>query len=298
MKFIKILKKTLLATSVVFASSSYSAVLGVNVIESGDDAVSEIASVFSSGDVNVISGSEIFSGAQGDMSLSQSATFTSLNLSDGNSQVSMGEGFILTSGSADALTGPVNTVNETTFDLGDSNDADLITLAQNNGLNSNISNVNFFQFDFTLEDEFNAITLDFIFGTEEFPTQSVTDIFGVFVDGVNFAFFPDNSLVNNGGNPGNFNDNSFGSNAFDIELNGFSDVLSLVGQVDTSLDVHTLKIAIGDTLDTRFDSAAFIGNLGAINSNDGGIIIDANAPSILALLGFSLAFMGFRKIKR
>ncbi|GLR72714.1 choice-of-anchor L domain-containing protein [Agaribacter marinus] len=283
----KKLIRTGLLTSCLFATTmSQAAILGLDLIETGDDAVADISSVFNSTDIMVVSGSEVFSGAQGTDIGAQSAIFSGVDITDGTTSLQLNEGFLLTTGSA-ASVGTTNTANNVSVNLGASGDADLEALATANGLNSNISNVNFFSFDFTLSAGLNAITLDFLFGTEEFPTQSVTDILGVFVDGVNFAFFADGSLVNNNGNPANFNNNAFGTAVpFDVEYNGLSDVLSVVGLVDETRTTHTLKIAIADTSDTIFDSGLFVGNLGATTATVGGIdpTQPVNAPATFLLM--------------
>lgn len=109
----------------------------------------------------------------------------------------------------------------------------------------------------------------------------MTDIFGVFVDGVNYAFFPDGSLVSfvlGSANAGLFNDNDFGSadpfldaGGTALEYDGIYDPLTVVGLLDTSLTTHTIKIAIGDTSDTAFDSGVFFANLTAGTDTGGGI---------------------------
>ncbi|WP_342804401.1 choice-of-anchor L domain-containing protein [Alteromonas sp. M12] len=264
----------------LFFVSSFSAnagLLGLDLIETGDDAISDITSslVVSGGGVSVIAGSETFVGAIGDgfsSNSAQSGIFSGVNITDGSSTVSMGEGAVLTSGTANIPS--LNT--ETSFDPftpGTGGDADLTAILNDAGAPSSITNdVNYIEFDFMLGAGFNAISLDFIFGSDEFPDQGVTDVFGVFVDGTNYAFFPDSSLVSfvEGANASNFLDNTTG--LFDIEYDGFSQNLNLIGLVDESLTQHTIKIAIADTSDSVYDSGVFLSNLtGIYTDNDGGV---------------------------
>ncbi len=117
-------------------------------------------------------------------------------------------------------------------------------------------------------------------------------MFGFFVDGVNFAFFEDGSLVSfvAGDNADQFVDNNVGTGNYDIEYDGLSLTLNVVGLLDPNLTTHTLKIAIADTSDDIFDSGVFIGGLMATNSDEGGIIDPPSTPeptTILSLLGLA-----------
>lgn len=291
----KLILTGMTALGLSMGTVAHAGIVGLNLIESGDNAITDIASVFNSPDISVVSGSELFSGAQGTGDGAQSAIFDSVAITNGTNTLSLGEGFLLTSGTANLASS--NTQNQG-VDSGTGGDSDLQTLATANGLSSNILNVNFFSFDFTLASGFNAITLDFIFGTEEFPTQSVTDILGIFVDGVNYAFFPDNSLVNNSSNSPNLINNDV--DTYDIEYSGLSQVLNLVGLVDENLTTHSLKIAVADTSDTIFDSGIFVSNLGVTNTSIGGITsaTQVSAPHNTLLLAFGAALMFFRLRKK
>ena len=53
--------------------------------------------------------------------------------------------------------------------------------------------------------------------------QNVTDVFGFFVDGVNFARFANGQLISNTpGNPTNFIANPVGGGLYGIEYNGLT----------------------------------------------------------------------------
>src|SRR4029079_17362552 len=98
----------------------------------------------------------------------------------------------------------------------------------------------------------SSIEADFVYGSDEFPDQSVTDIFAFIVDGKNFAFFKDGSLVTfvQGVNQDNFHGNT--QNQYAIEYDGVSDALHIVGLLDASIPAggtHTLKVIIANTSD-------------------------------------------------
>ncbi len=154
-------------------------------------------------------------------------------------------------------------------------------------------------FDFTVTDpNANAITLDFIFGSEEYPefVDAYPEIAAVFVDGVNYAGFADGSLLTLTGKTvgaGNFFDNDIwdtaggegptdaaggdyaavtdggtdtgtpGPSPLDIEYDGLSAPLTLTGLLDPTVTVHSIKIAVSDTIDTILDTGLFVANLQA-----------------------------------
>lgn len=130
---------------------------------------------------------------------------------------------------------------------------------------------NVLSFSFTLSDPaLNAIRGDFVFATDEFPTQSVTDVMGVFVNGVNYAFFSNGNLVSNqqGTNDGFFNSNPVGSTLYGLEWNGITNVLTVEAPVIAGINIFALAIA--DTADRRFDSAVFFSGLRQAQSTNGG----------------------------
>jgi hypothetical protein len=150
---------------------------------------------------------------------------------------------------------------------------------------------NAISFSFTV-DSGNAVAAQFVFGTDEFPTQSVTDIFGFFVDGVNYARFPSGELISNTpGNPTNFIANPVGSGLYGIEYNGLSQSFTVTGLLDPTLSVHIIQIAVADTNDTIFDSGVFIGGLHATTASSGGIgdPVVTSEPTGLAAFGLGIA---------
>lgn len=232
--------------------------------------------------ISIVSGSETY---QGDAAAGQSGTYTGFNLAPSSGSTPtliLPDGIVLTSGSANLpLTNTVNQFNPVIPASG--SNALLTTLS---GTPTNDANA--ISFNFTVEAGKTSVSAQFVFGTDEFPTQSVTDIFGFFVDGVNYAQFSSGELISNTpGNPTNFISNPVGAGLYGIEYNGLTQAFTVIGLLDTSLATHTIVIAIADTADSIFDSGVFIGNLVAGTATGGGIN-PAPEPASLALLGLGL----------
>jgi hypothetical protein len=159
-------------------------------------------------------------------------------------------------------------------------------------------------FDFTLGAGFNAVTAQFVFGTDEFPTQSVTDIFGFFVDGVNFAKFSNGDLISNTpGNPTNFISNPVGGGLYGIEYNGLTQVFTVTGVLGAGGPggVHSFSVGVADTNDSIFDSGVFVSSLMAGKADGGGGIGPINPvpePETYALMMAGLALVGAVARKR
>lgn len=237
--------------------------------------------------ITIVSGSETY---QGNAAVGQSGTYTGFNLAPSSGStptLNLPDGIVLTSGTANLpLTNTTNQFNPVF--PGSGSNAMLSTLAGTSTFEANA-----ISFSFTVEAGKTSVSAQFVFGTDEFPTQSVTDIFGFFVDGVNYAKFSTGELISNTpGNPTNFIHNPVGSGLYGIEYNGLTQVFTVVGLLDLSLATHTIVIAVADTSDTIFDSGVFIGNLVAGTATGGGIGQDPNPtpePASLALLGLGLA---------
>jgi len=208
----------------------------------------------------------------------QSATYSGFNLtsSTGGPTLTLPNGIFLTSGTANI---PFTNTN-TSFDpynpssAGTAIDTEVEALLAAAGANQTETNdVNSLVIEFTVAAGITSVAANFVFGSDEFPDQGVTDFFMFIVDGVNFAKFPDGSLVSfvQGQNAANFLNNGNGSpGQYALEYDGVSLALGVVGILDPNKTTHTLKIVIGDTSDEIFDSGVFIGGLTTGTSTGGG----------------------------
>ena len=274
------------ALALVLVSTGASALV-ITTINNTANAISTLvpAVLAPSSGISVVAGSETYQGTN-NANLQQSGTYTGFSLAPASGSTPtlvMANGIFLTSGNANIpLT---NTANQFQAASNSGSNALLSTLSVLNTFDANALN-----FSFTVGAGQNSVSATFVFGTEEFPTQAVTDIFGFFVDGVNFAKFPNGSLIANNGAT-NFISNPVGGSLYTIEYNGLSNVLSVVGLLDPTLTIHTISIAIADTNDVIFDSGVFVTGLQAGVSACSGIGCNNNVPEpgSLALMGLALA---------
>jgi hypothetical protein len=238
--------------------------------------------------INVVGGSLSYVGKT-TLGKEQGATYTGFNLSPlsgPGATIINPDGILLTTGTSQI---PItNTVpdfsNGNTYpSTGTGPSGPLSTLS---GLTTYDKNV--ISFSFTLDPGKTSVNANFVFASDEYPTQTVTDVFGFFVDGVNYAYFPGGALVSNVP-AANFQNNPLGSSGYQIEFNGLTTSLSVEGLINTSLTTHTIMIAIADTNDAAYESAVFIGGLTAANGTTGGIVdSEVPLPASAWLLGSGL----------
>jgi hypothetical protein len=270
--------------------------LFINVVNDPDPANTLVAALFGANSgINVIAGSASFVGRT-TVGEEQSATYTNFNLSPNSGSgatITNPNGILLTTGHANLPTS--NTTESFSNALNQPGTGSNAQLSALSGQSTN--DQNYLTFQFTVEAGFNAILANLVFASDEFPTQTVTDIFGFFVDGINYAFFQGGALVSNIPQA-NFQNNPVGADGYPIEYNGLTTSLLIEGLLDPTLTTHTLTIAIADTSDSIYDSAAFVGGLRAGNGTGGGIINPVPEPSILGLLGVGLAGLGALRARR
>ena len=178
------------------------------------------------------------------------------------SLVGFDAGVILSSGRIADVDGP-NDSEATQTALGGPGDADLNLLVPQ----SSTMDASVLEFDFVPTE--SRITFEYVFGSEEyneFVGSPFNDVFGFFVNGVNFARLPDDATpvainnVNNDTNPLFYVDNSCGGTTgctLDIEADGLTLVLSFTAPVNPGQTNH-IKLAIADTQDMILDSWVFI----------------------------------------
>lgn len=297
--------KAVLATAALLAmglvSSSASAAVVISTINTSVGIESTLinALLAPASGVTVVAGTQSYQGTN-TANFQQSGTYSGFNLAPSSGStptLTMADGLFLTSGNANIpLT---NTLNNFTGQSGSGAYAPLGALSASAGGTSTTLDANVLSFNFNVAAGQTSVSALFMFGTDEFPTQSVTDIFGFFVDGVNFAKFSSGELISNTpGNPTNFILNPVGGGLYGIEYNGLTQVFNVTGILGAgNLDgSHTLTIGIADTSDTIFDSGVFVSSLkSGTATGSGGIGDDGNnvpEPGSLALLGVALAAAG------
>ncbi|MFA7430043.1 MAG: choice-of-anchor L domain-containing protein [Rhodospirillaceae bacterium] len=193
---------------------------------------------------------------QGNVTAGQesASTFGSLALGAiGNTSYNLSRGILITSGSG--TPGTVNTSDSYSQTASGSSSAALDALGYTTTDTSALT------FTFTVEEGVNGIVLDWMFGTEEFPSQSVSDIAAIFLDGQNILALPEGSPVAwQPGAAGYFGDNGAynGSHPLATEYNGVTTPASALLRLDPGITTHTLTIAVSDTTDISFDSGLFI----------------------------------------
>lgn len=145
-------------------------------------------------------------------------------------------------------------------DAGSTNDASILTI------------------NFTVAAGVSAVSLDILFGSDEYPEysdSSFVDVGAVLVNGVNYGLFNNNpsqplSIIDGNLSAGNFIDNSGGG--LPIEYDGISSKLTITAPVTSGS--NTIKIAVADTGDSVYDSGIFAANLRPANSSSGGTFLD------------------------
>ncbi|CAN5207297.1 hypothetical protein BH11PSE9_BH11PSE9_00390 [soil metagenome] len=156
----------------------------------------------------------------------------------------------------------------------------------------------------------STLTLSFVFASEDYndliDSGFPTDVFGVFVNGINQALVPGTNLavsassIHCGGptsgmstgidgqNCGLYRDNAPFFGSIDSEADGFTVVLNLAMAVNAG-QVNSISIGVADTLDSFGDSAVLLG---------AGSIAAVPEPSTWALMLGGLAACGIAARRR
>lgn len=220
-----------------------------------------------------------------DSSLQQSGTYSGFTLvpADGAAPtLAMGDGIVLTTGSANVVRN--NTQNNFGANTYSGGDDSLAALHGNSVFDANVLG-----FSFSVGAGTTSVSAQFVFGSEEFPTQQIPDVFGFFVDGVNYAVFADGSRISNNGDSSSFIANPVDGGRYGVEYNGLTKVYTVTGLLNSGLTSHTISIGIADTWDGSFDSGVFLSSLKAGTARLGGIDHEVPEPAAQSLLGLGLA---------
>jgi len=239
--------------------------IAVNPVNIGDLAA-RINSAYS-GDFVLDASSVVFQGNVGNAS---AQSFASVNLgSTGGTAFSLSTpGILITSGDGTPPTTNTSTgfsgfaggtISGTFGSLGSL----VFSLA---GGSQTITDATVLKFEFTVPSstQVKGLVYKWMFGSEEFPDETVRDIAAVFVDGTNtLTFDTDNTAVQfvDGSNEAKFTDNSGG--VLNTEYDGITAPETSVGllgsgTVEGSLVRHTVEVVVADTNDSVLDSGLFI----------------------------------------
>jgi gliding motility-associated-like protein len=177
------------------------------------------------------------------------------------SNIGIGQGILLTTGSVDDANGP-NKNASTTVENGGGSDPELNTL-------SGTTTVDACALEFDLVPSCDELNINYVFASEEYPDfvgSTFNDIFAFFISGPgitgtkNIAIVPNTTTpvtinnVNSSTNSQYFVDNDNGQT---VEYNGFTTPLTASAKVIPCSSYH-LKMAIADVGDERYDSGVFI----------------------------------------
>ncbi|WP_162551314.1 S-layer homology domain-containing protein [Paenibacillus tepidiphilus] len=169
---------------------------------------------------------------------------------------------------------------------GATGDSDLKAIMDAAGKSAPITNVSALEFEFTVPEGKTSVALSFIFASQEGIAD--WDIAGVFVDGVNYAFMPNGSIlrVNKDANLINYNS---------TEVPGWrswAPPQTLVGLLDSKLTTHKLKIAVANTGDDVAPTGIFISGLTPGTATTGGVQEPSKDSSVSPEAGTFDQYMG------
>lgn len=177
---------------------------------------------------------------------------------DAAASVGLAGGIVLSSGNVQDVVGP-NEAPDTTTQLGQPGSTQLNALlpAGQTTQDATILDVQFTPTN-------NQLAINYVFASEEyeeFVGTQFNDVFAFFVNNVNCAVTPGTSdpIAINTVNPG-LNALFYvpnGPPTYDTEFDGFTVVLTCRAAVNPGV-VNTLRLAIADTSDQRYDSAVFL----------------------------------------
>ncbi len=171
-------------------------------------------------------------------------------------------GVILSTGNATSFTnqggGSNDSTSTTTNTSGPNNLAEFNAVAGNNTFDASFLDVTF-----TPDADTNLMTMQFVFGSEEYPEFSnsvYNDVFAVWVNGVHIPLSITSSAtavtgVNQTDNINLYNSNT--NDEFNTEMDGFTVTMTLTMPVNAGVE-NDIRIGIADASDSSFDSNVLI----------------------------------------
>jgi hypothetical protein len=217
------------------------------------------------------SGADMAQSLVGSGIMISNVTYTGANAASGyfkgglDAGIGIEEGIVLTSGNASNIDGTTNKASDTTGEMGTAGNAELDALIPG----ATTTDAAVLEFDFVSMGD--AAYFNYVFGSEEYNEwvdSEFNDVFGFFIDDVNYALLPKTSTpvsinsVNNGSNSEHYNDNDYDDfwpeSPFAFEYDGFTDVLTASITGLTVGQTYHLKLAIADTNDAFWDSGVFL----------------------------------------
>lgn len=182
----------------------------------------------------------------------------------GDGIIGFDQGIVLSTGKTIDVVGP-NRSDYTSSENNKSGDSDLETLIPPS---QETKDASVLTFDFVPQND--VVSFQYVFASEEYNEwvdSGYNDVFGFFINGVNVATLPDSSTVvsvdtvNLKRNTQFFINNRGG--ALDTEMDGLTVVLSIQAPVNAN-QTNTMKLAIADVGDRKWDSVVFI-KAGSLN---------------------------------